>query len=534
MWEQITKALPMANIMIRTAMIKLLLMLLSIPFTGLVLNDNTGKGIEGVVVSDGYSCTVTDGQGRYCLNADSLARTVSVSIPSGFDIPMNTSGAPAFFKYIGNDNYDFHLAPRNKVENKFTLIAISDAHGTDGNSIDRFKKESLPDVQNTIHRHRKWGPVIGIALGDQVTDKMEYNAKVKPLYASLVHKGKTVPFFFCIGNHDHDNTGGKTEYAVTEQFVRNFCPTDYSFNIGKAHIVVMDDIQYTGTQRDGVKISYSCGITDKQLNWLRQDLDLVQDKEDKVLVFCIHAPFFGRFMHKEEVKALLGGFSEVHILSGHEHNINNIYHGGNIYEHNLQSIGGAWWFSNLSPSGCPLGYGVFSFDGQSLAESYNKATTEAPDFQMRVYSGSDSYGPHTPFSGIVPEEARRDKVYAWPENLNGHFIVRIWDGTPDWEVKFVQGGVETPMEQTEVKFFDACSAAYMVDVFGAPYGGSSIYKAMVDTFWTIPAPSGDPSAERDWEIVATHRMPSGKTVTYRSRTLMHDYRGFAVGTHYVR
>lgn len=29
-------------------------------------------------------------------------------------------------------------------------------------------------------------------------------------------------------------------------------------------------------------------------------------------------------------------------------------------------------------------------------------------------------------------------------------------------------------------------------------------------------------------------MPSGKTVTYRSHTLMQDYRGFATGTHYMR
>lgn len=76
--------------------------------------------------------------------------------------------------------------------------------------------------------------------------------------------------------------------------------------------------------------------------------------------------------------------------------------------------------------------------------------------------------------------------------------------------------------------------AYMVDVFGGPYGGSRIYKANVDAFWTIPAPSGDPALEKDWEIVATHRMPSGRTETYRSKVLMRDYRGFATGTHYVR
>ena len=87
---------------------------------------------------------------------------------------------------------------------------------------------------------------------------------------------------------------------------------------------------------------------------------------------------------------------------------------------------------------------------------------------------------------------------------------------------------------SEFTHFDEKGNAYMVDVFGAPYGGSRIYKADVDAFWTVPAPSGDPASEKDWEIVATHRMPSGKTVTYRSHKLMQDYRGFATGTHYMR
>ena len=90
------------------------------------------------------------------------------------------------------------------------------------------------------------------------------------------------------------------------------------------------------------------------------------------------------------------------------------------------------------------------------------------------------------------------------------------------------------MRQTEVKFFDAATAGYMVDVCGAPFGGSRVYKGTVDSFWTIEAPSGDPAAEKDWEIVAVHKMPSGKKEYYRSKVLMRDYLGFATGTHYLR
>lgn len=507
--------------------------MLTVPVSGTVVNSLNGRGIEGVVVSDGYHCTATDASGRYFLDADSLARTISITVPAAYEIPLAADGAPAFFKYIDSGERDFVLSPRKKVSERFTLIAVTDAHFGHVNSIERFSGESVPDIQKTIERHCSSGPVIGIALGDQLSDRMEDAAAVKPLYNGLACAGKTMPFFYCIGNHDHDNTGGKSEYAVTEHFVRHFAPTDYSFDIGKVHFVVMDDIQYTGTQRDGKKISYTCGLTDAQLEWLRQDISLVKDRANKAVVFCIHAGLYGRFSYKDEVKALLGEFREAHVLSGHEHNINNIRHAASIWEHNLQSIGGAWWYSNLSPSGCPIGYGVFTFNGPVLWEEYNKTTTEDSDFQLRVYDGNDAYDGNCLFTGLKAAPKRTD-VYSWPEAWKGCFVARIWDATPDWEVSFVQNGVETPMRQIQEKYFDAASAAFMVDVFGAPFGGSRVYKPKVDTFWILEAPSGDPAAEKDWEIVARHRMPSGRVESYRSSILMRDFRGFETGTHYLR
>ena len=514
-------------------MLKLLFLILTIPVSGIVTNQRNGKGIEGVVVSDGYTCTVTDAAGRYSLDADSLARTISVTVPREYEIPLGRDGAPAFFLYIDSGQRDFVLNPRKKVSDRFTLVAVADTHIKFDWNIDRFRGESLPDIQRTFERHSKEGEVLGIALGDQISDTPHQAGVVKEGYTGFKLCRKTVPFFYCIGNHDHLTKDGEGQYAVTEHFVRNFGPVDYSFDVGQVHFVVMDDIQYKGVQRDGVKMAYYTGITDSQLEWLRQDLALVRDKGRKAVVFCTHAALSGRFSHKPEVKELLEEFAEAHVLSGHEHNINNMWPSPKIWEHNLQALCGAWWHSNLSPSGCPLGYGVFTFDGPGLAREYNKATTESADFQMRVYRGDDPSNAWTAYAGIVGEQ-KRFNTYSWPENLKGHFVVRVWDGTKDWEVKFVQGGVEKPMKQTEVKFFDAATAGYMVDVCGAPYGGSSVYKPLIDAFWTIEAPSGDPAAEKDWEIVAIHRMPSGEKVTYRSNVLMRDYLGFATGTHYVR
>lgn len=499
--------------------------------SGTVRNKVTGQSIADVVVSDGYSCVKTDAQGFYCFTSDPMARTVSVSVPAGYELPVNNDGTLGFYALLESGQTDFVLEPRKKAADKFTLVAVSDAHLRAEHDFARFTAESWPDIQNTIKSADV--PIVGIALGDQLEDKMEYTSRVKALFTSFkTPGGGAFPFFYCIGNHDHDNKAGTSEHAVTEHFERNFCPRDYSFNIGKVHVVVMDDIQYTGVQRGGVKIAYSTGLSERQIEWLRADLAMVRDKADKTVVFCVHAPMFGRFAGREQVCAMLGEFAGAHVLSGHEHNINNVAHHG-VYEHNIQSLSGAWWHSNLSPNGSPLGYAVLHFDGSALDYKVNKATTEAADFQMRVYSGNDSYGPQTPCPGFEGE-VKRSNVYEWPADLAGCFVVRIWDGTSDWDVRFVQKGKSVHMQQTSVKFFDAASAAFMVDMHGAPFGGSGTYKAKVDSFWTLPAPCGDPSKEKGWKIVATRKTKSGKTLKYTSKTLMRDFKGFATGTHYDR
>jgi len=509
-------------------MIKLLTILLIGIVSGYVRNSSNGAGICNVVVSDGYNCTTTDSRGYWSLNADSLARTISISVPGDYEIPLGTDGRPAFFKYFDDIDLNFSLTPRKKVSDKFTVIAIADPHLRDQMNFKRLARESIPDLRRTAEKHKANGPVIGISLGDQMWDVMSVAPKILKNFKDV----SGVPFFYCIGNHDHNSQGGKNEQAVSDFFVRNFAPTDYSFNIGNAHIIVMDNIQYSGIQRDGIKIAYSTGITDAQLEWLRQDISHVVDKGHKAVIFCCHAPMFGRFANKDGVRKLLNEFAEAHVLSGHEHNINNVWI-GNIWEHNIQSIGGAWWYSNLSPNGSPLGYSVMCFDGNSMVEEYNKATTESDEFQMRVYDGNDSYNEKTPCYG-VKSKPKRDKTYGWPEEYKGHFIVRVWDGTSDWTVKFIYKGQEYAMKQTSTKFFDAASCAFMVDIFGGPYGGSAPYKAKLDTFWTIEAPGGDPSALKNWEIVAEHHMPSGKIVTYRTNKLMRDYHGFATGNHYYK
>lgn len=506
--------------------------ILSLILSGVVTDSRTGEGIKGVTVSDGCTCVATDASGRFTIEADSLARTLSVSVPDGYEIPLGKDGRPVFFKYIPSTGYDFALEPRKTSCDKFSLVTVTDIHVISRSDMKRFDRESVPDIKRTLKSLDC--PGIGMSLGDQVTDTPEYTKPVQKRLASFKKDGRRVPFFLCIGNHDHFSADGTDEYAVTERFVRGSAPRDYSFNIGGVHFIVMDDIQYKGVQRDGVKIAYYNGLTDSQVEWLRQDISLVDGRSEKEVVLCVHSPLFGSFTHKDDVKALLGQFSRAHVLSGHEHNINNVWLSDRIWEHNLQSLCGSWWYSNVSPNGSPNGYSVMTFVGGRLAQEYNKATGEDESFQLRVYDGNDTYDEHTPYSGLKGP-SKMPRSYGWPEELKGCFIVRVWDGTAaregfgGWDVKFVQNGKETPMRQTSFKFEDALTYAYMVNVHGAPCGGRGIYRPKLDAFWILPAPCGDPAAEKDWEIVATHKMPDGSTAVYRTSLLKKDYRGLAAG-----
>ena len=58
--------------------------------------DTDGAPMEGVVVSDGYTVTQTDAEGRYEITAPRCAAFVCVSAPEGYMAPLKESGIPDF------------------------------------------------------------------------------------------------------------------------------------------------------------------------------------------------------------------------------------------------------------------------------------------------------------------------------------------------------------------------------------------------------------------------------------------------------
>ena len=58
-----------------------------------------GKGIEGVVVSDGYEFAVTNKDGVYQLTSKKKHGYVFISVPSGYEVPVNIV-FPQLHKYL--------------------------------------------------------------------------------------------------------------------------------------------------------------------------------------------------------------------------------------------------------------------------------------------------------------------------------------------------------------------------------------------------------------------------------------------------
>lgn len=517
--------------------------------------DSDGNPIAGVTVSDGYTCCSTDRNGVYQMKAAQAARTVNVTIPAEYEIPIGLDGRPAFFSYVnipssGQVERNFTLVRRaSGASGRFTLLALADAHVTSAVA-DRFAT-AMADVRNTavtlgtgipVGSGGNAGELIALALGDQMWDDMSYAPSIRSAFCGIRDKaGRTVPVFYVIGNHDHDNSAS-SDYDAENTFVSNFGPTNYSFDIADAHVIVMDDIIRTGSGSSTVE--YRAGFTQAQVDWLKADVSRVQGASGKVAVLCVHSPLSDASAgdsgtQSAVMSTLKNNFYNVQVFSGHTHNNhNNLYRGWaaksgrSIYEHTLQSLSGYWWEADVSYiKGSPAGYGVYTFAGADLYAEYNKVTKESPDFQMRVYDGGATYNKNSYLDEILHGGARGYKEYTWDSMVRDKIVVRIWDaGSANdaedyWTVEVTCGGTTAAMTRVGSEIKDACVASYVFNKVKGTYGDAN---GTTDQIWY-----SDSNFRTPFTVTATHIMPGGWRASYTSTSYVGtSYKGFAYGERY--
>lgn len=362
-----------------------------------------GKGLGGVVVSDGYTVMATDKKGRFEFEPHPDAVTFFISTPSGYEF-IQEKNITRHYKLFNTIDFKkeikFDLRPLAKNDDEHQFFIWADPQVKNAKDVEKMMTQSVPDVQKMVQAAGAGTLLHGITVGDIVWDEL----KLFNEYSQAVDK-MGIPFFQCLGNHDMDYRKGGDETS-DDTFQQTFGPTYYSFNRGQVHYVVMDNVRYLGTDRN-----YDGFIQQNQLDWLQKDLAFVP--KEKLVILCVHIPIHKHTKNNDALYALLKD-RDVHIMSGHTHYLQNIIR-DNIFEHNHGTVCGAWWTGDICEDGTPNGYGVYKVNGTKLSWHY-QATGMDANYQMKTY-----------LSDIDPG--------------NKLLQVNIWNFDPEWKTEYFVDGV---------------------------------------------------------------------------------------------
>ncbi|MFC4676136.1 calcineurin-like phosphoesterase C-terminal domain-containing protein [Dysgonomonas termitidis] len=382
-----------------------------------------GKGIGAVPVTDGINIVITNEKGEYKLLSNGTSEYIYITVPSGYKIPIENK-VPCFFKKIEKSDkkkqkIDFELQKSSVDDNKHTFIVWADPQVNFMDELS-FVERAASDVSELIRDDYSDRPVYGIICGDIIHD----TGKEPRLYEPMkdIVRQMNIPFFFAVGNHDI-NLDVRSDNYAKELYKKHFGPTYYSFNRGKIHYVVLDDVFYAGNS-----FYYIGYLPEKQLNWLEQDLAFVP--EGSTVVVSMHIPSYsvearrGEYSKEPPTKVLQNRQSlykilkpyNAHIFSGHEHQNENYILAGNIFEHNHAAICGLFWQAPWCHDGTASGYGVYEFDGDNV-KWYFKTIGKNRNYQFNLYP-----------LGASPEK---------PDAITAN----VWNYDPSWKIYWYEDNV---------------------------------------------------------------------------------------------
>ena len=420
-----------------------------------------GTGIPGVVVSDGIEVVKTDSKGVYQLKSKKYHGYVFVSTPSGYE-PINNGILPKFHATLKAnaataERVDFQLKKVDGQDNHRMLL-LGDIHLAKRTDDQKQFAEFVKDINATVSATS--GKVYALTLGDMTWDLYwivnNYSFKEYMADASGI-KGVTV--YHTIGNHDH-SMYYMGDYDTVKDYKENIGPTYYSFNIGKVHYVVLDDVECTNqTATTDSKNNpcyvreYNGHIVSDELTWLKKDLASVPNGTP--LVVTMHIPLYnakGNTNLKEAsaLENVLKAYPEVHVVTAHTHTVYNTDKTSDlhVYEHNAGSICGTWWWSgketpgvHIGQDGSPGGYTIMDVTGTAFKWQY-KPTGRGTDFQFRTYDRNeilitkDKYAPK--YTGSDFDASLWGKASSANE-----VYINVWNWDPSWKVEVTEAG--TPL-----------------------------------------------------------------------------------------
>lgn len=423
--------------------------------------DARERGVGGVSVSNGIEVTRTRPNGSYelALPPESI---LFVSKPAGYELPVDADNLPQFY-YIHYpdgtpnpggfeypviaptgplpDRIDFALYP-GRFEHRYEALAFADPQAGNDEELDMLREDLITElIDNT-------NALFGVVAGDVVNDDLSLYPRHNRIMGAI-----GIPIFNVPGNHDINYDAPNDRYA-TETFKRYFGPTYYSFNYGKVHFLMLDNVEYKGQGQGRYDhTSYRGYISDEQLTWLANDLRHVD--KDSLIVIVTHISLLtfaldgsgGRYVQGDNINTVnldqlldvLRGHEHVYAIAGHdtsnswqvyidhEHNWQGPYP---IHAQTLIEARHGWdgprdergVRTGHMQDGSPNGYYILSFDGNRYSTRF-KAASQDPDYQMRIVLDPDPTGPFTDVDGNIVYRLNRCEVTA-PTSL----VVNVFDG----------------------------------------------------------------------------------------------------------
>ena len=426
-----------------------------------------GKGVVGAVISDGIEVTLTDDEGRYYLPSQKATGFVFISIPGNYEV-VNDGNAPQFFRRLSAnvdsvERKDFSLIPVNN--DRHVVIPMADWHlANRNNDLDQFTNKVLPDVNATIDKYAADGTkVYVLTLGDMTWELYWYNNDFGMNEYIPYMNQLNSPVFNLIGNHDNDPYHSD-DWEASAKYREVIGPTYYSFNLGKVHYVVLDDVEYLntgGSQGTIGRRNYNKRIVSDQMEWLKKDLATVTDKSTPIII-ATHTPLYKNpslDASANQVNELdlqngnvlidcLREFSTVHVLTGHTHINYAVEEEPAIMEHNMAAICATWWWTgrngyagnHICKDGSPGGYGVWKMNGTDIRWLF-KSIGYKEDYQFRSYDlntihiTAASHAPNVS-DGILSPYAG---TYAQPRADN-EVLINVWGYDSQWKIEVTENG----------------------------------------------------------------------------------------------
>lgn len=410
------------------------------------------KGIANVAVTNGREVVVTDTNGNYELPVSDNT-IISVIKPAGYAVAVNKDNLPQFFynykpsgspetKFKGvlptgklPKSVDFGLM-KQKEDNNFTALIFGDPQPYNLKEVDYFARGIVAEVEGIKN------VPFGLSMGDLVGNNLDlFNPYIQAV------KKAGIPWYNLLGNHDL-NFDATADNLADETFEAHFGPSDYAFNYGKVHFIVLDDVLYPDPRdKDG----YWGGFREDQLKFIENDLKFVP--KDHLIVLAFHIPISEpdakddsfRDSDRQKLFELLKDYPNTLSLSAHTHLQRQDFFGREDgwlqdkphHHYNVGTTSGDWYSGKLDEKGIPIsvmrdgtpkGYAFIHFTGNTYSIDY-KAAGKPEDFQMKVFTPK-----------VVPHGKR----------TKSGLFVNFFMGSKNDSINYrIDGGEWMPMEYVE-------------------------------------------------------------------------------------